>query len=367
MWLFESAHPVVNDLDTPAKVDVKLFKVIWDRPDATASLAQDAASTQLLFTMTRQCRKRSREESGVDAAAAIAAIEDDDADDAHSTGGLTEDLEGLIDLEAFEDFDDGDHGDHAEVLDAEHLKDEHICEAVCAAADELDRHVDPKGPGPPGHGYVEAAVRQWIEETAQNLIALTRMEEQTKVLPSGPGRSLSLVRGPVDSPDDDISVHKTMFIHWSEGSAHKCGREVMLDSSNGVIYPFPRQRELQLEDYIVICADTGIKVVKGGASQRPIMPGWLLRLRRIWDIASMRDTEIFCEEMSLCTACRKHSGALPCPMCQGAWHDDCATRLRAHETWQIPDEITEVGKRCVNQLRHQGWKLCRVCEASFSS
>ena len=173
--------------------------------------------------------------------------------------------------------------------------------------------------------------------------------------------------GAICGPNDDISMHKTMFIHWVEGSAHKCGREVMLDSSNGVMYPFPLQREVRLENYIVICADTGIKIVKAGASARPIMPDWLLRLRKIWDIASMQDTDIFCEEMSLCTVCRKHSRALPCPVCNCAWTDDCANGLRAHEAWQTPAEITEVGKRWANQLRHQGWKLCPVCEAAFGS
>eukprot|EP00974_Lingulodinium_polyedra_P073158 7081593-Lingulodinium_polyedra.AAC.1 len=99
MLLFESAHPVVHDLDHPAFVDVELFKVIWSRSDAEASLGQAKQAT-LLFTMTRESRKRSRAQGSE--AADAAALEDDGSDldeDARSMGGLTEDLEGAMDLD----------------------------------------------------------------------------------------------------------------------------------------------------------------------------------------------------------------------------------------------------------------------------
>lgn len=183
---------------------------------------------------------------------------------------------------------------------------------------------------------VEACVAEWAEGALSSVaVLIDRAVAMADLSPnsfgadrrSSPNMSLMMHRRPEAQHERTVSL-----VHWRDPCA-LVGQRVALDADRGVIWSIPvKMPFFTLVDPIIILPDVGVAMRHRSKTMgRPTMPSQVLRLKQMWEVALVNQTELdrYGTWFDPCIVCRASSATelSRCPLCLQVFHLSCWARV----------------------------------------
>ena len=144
-------------------------------------------------------------------------------------------------------------------------------------------------------------------------------------------------------------VRSVNLVTWKD-PVELIGRIARIDHADRVIFSLPavEGKDRDLSHCEIIHPAIGVTMLKVKAAMRPRVPSDILRIKMMWEVAltahtrdpisALSDTLLPC---SWCSDDSRDEAIHQCALCLCAWHDSCATKLRAHVQAQAVPEIEQ--------------------------